>query len=123
MKSRAHSSHIAVKACNYWCHWPVDKSDKAYAGMGKVDVAKLRNAGSSLAKFKDYVRLLLVAKGQPIRDDGDGWGYGTVMAITEDGLMVSFSLLEFAKEANLLGELTAKLSKTQSVNGKGSPRK
>jgi hypothetical protein len=119
--SKAHASTIELKGLPYWCGWNEDDGIPIFQKAVPFKLDHLKSRGAPLAEFKAYLRLLLDAKGQPVRDDGgDGWGFGTVMAMDAHGAIASFSVFEFARMAGLLQQAQAGAAHEKTMNANSS---
>jgi len=100
--SKAHRATLMLRGMEYWCDWWIENDQESTKMRSKRKVSfapeMLREAGCTFDVFYEYLSLLLQAKGQSVRKDGDDdWGFGTVMAINDAGEMFSFTMHDFFK--------------------------
>lgn len=97
--SAAHTTRLVLLGRDYWGSWfDLAPNNWQFKDSEPFNLRNLRDRGTSQAEFKIYVKMLLAAKNGFVRDDGDGWGFGTVLAISSNGAIASFTVFEFCQQ-------------------------
>lgn len=135
-KAAANWKSIRLLGMSYWGSWCNDSRTCADVPDGTPrEISDLKVHGWELEAFKIYVKILIAAKRGVLVGDGDGgndgggggeiddranWDFGTILGMSADGRIATFTMFEFAVEFGLFQQLTPSPTPLTGVRGYGT---